>query len=238
MSEIHKKYQYDGGKGGAGVAQAIINRIPPHKYYIEAFVGGGSIFRKKLPSQHSTLIDRDERVVAEWRKRCGTRSDVEVIEGDAVELLGSLVSARQPGSTFVYCDPPYMHDTRRDRNIYRCELSDAGHHRLLERLSTLPCNFALSGYRNKVYDDAAASHGWQRVDYRCKTRRGTVIESLWFNYQAPKKLHDYRYIGGSFREREAIKRRITSFKNKFLAMPETEQHATFAMLEQYRNIEA
>jgi hypothetical protein len=32
---------YPGGKGGAGVYQMIINQIPPHRVYIEPFLGGG-----------------------------------------------------------------------------------------------------------------------------------------------------------------------------------------------------
>lgn len=34
---------YFGGKAGSGTYQTIINQIPPHRVYIEPFVGGGAI---------------------------------------------------------------------------------------------------------------------------------------------------------------------------------------------------
>jgi site-specific DNA-adenine methylase len=41
---------YPGGKGGAGVYQAIINQMPPHEVYIEPFLGAGSVLRTKRPA--------------------------------------------------------------------------------------------------------------------------------------------------------------------------------------------
>ncbi len=34
-----------------------------------------------------------------------------------------------------------------------------------------------------------------------------ATEYLWMNYDAPDRLHDYRYLGDDFRERERIKRK-------------------------------
>jgi DNA adenine methylase len=46
--------RYDGGKGAMGVAQWIINQIPPHRVYIEPFLGGGAVLRLKKPAhRHS-----------------------------------------------------------------------------------------------------------------------------------------------------------------------------------------
>lgn len=53
---------YPGGKNGAGVYQAIINQIPPHRVYIEAFAGSAAIYRHKLPARTSYLIDLDPDV--------------------------------------------------------------------------------------------------------------------------------------------------------------------------------
>lgn len=36
---------YSGGKGGDGVFQKIINQMPPHQIYVEAFLGMGSVLR-------------------------------------------------------------------------------------------------------------------------------------------------------------------------------------------------
>ena len=50
---------YPGGKAGAGVYQTLINLMPPHRVYIEAFVGGGAVLKTKRPAQYSIAIDRD-----------------------------------------------------------------------------------------------------------------------------------------------------------------------------------
>ena len=53
---------YPGGKDAEGVYQRIINLMPPHRVYIEPFVGGGAILRRKRPAESSTVIDQDEGV--------------------------------------------------------------------------------------------------------------------------------------------------------------------------------
>jgi len=53
---------YDGGKGGAGVYQAIINLMPAHDVYIETHLGGGNILlRKRLAPRGSIAIEIDTR---------------------------------------------------------------------------------------------------------------------------------------------------------------------------------
>ena len=50
---------YPGGKSGSGVYQQIINQIPPHHTYIEAFAGDATIARLKAPSIETILIEKD-----------------------------------------------------------------------------------------------------------------------------------------------------------------------------------
>lgn len=148
--------KYPGGKGGAGVYQTIINQIPPHRVYVEPFVGGGNVFERKAPAASSVLMDADPGVVALWRQRCAADPTVTVLQGDALELLSSHPWV---GDEFVYCDPPYVLETRKGGALYRVEMSDADHARLLTILAGLPVPFALSGYRGALYDDATRLHG-------------------------------------------------------------------------------
>ena len=50
---------YPGGKAAAGVYQRLINLMPPHETYIEAFLGGGAVLLNKRPAPLNVGIDVD-----------------------------------------------------------------------------------------------------------------------------------------------------------------------------------
>lgn len=225
--------RYDGGKNGAGVYQAIINAILPHKVYVEAFAGSAAIYRRKLPAASSILIEKNPAMVDRLRRCLPTAT---VIEGDAVRQLELMVSAGGLDGHFFYLDPPYLHSTRKDKAMYgRFELDDAVHQHLvaslLPALSDRGALWALSGYRSAMYDDAAAAHGWHRKDFNAMTRRGVAVESLWTNYDPRRILPaELTYLGETYRERERIKRKAGRWAAKFSAMPAAERQFILAML--------
>lgn len=57
---------WPGGKDGSGVAQTLINQIPPHDVFISVFLGDCAIMRKKRPAAHSIGIDLDQANVERW----------------------------------------------------------------------------------------------------------------------------------------------------------------------------
>lgn len=191
--------QYPGGKGGAGVYQTIINLMPQHDVYVEAFVGGGNVLERKRPAASSIVIDRDEDVCAHWRS---VMSEATVVHGDAVQWLRE---REWTGRELVYCDPPYVHSTRVVRSLYQYEMSDEEHVALLSVLQALPVPCMLSGYQNAIYQHML--RGWRRIEFRAMTRRGVRTESLWLNFDPPAVPFDLRYVGRDFRERERIKRK-------------------------------
>ena len=65
----HTQRGYRGGKAGAGVPQKLINQMPPHTVYIEAFLGHGAILLHKRPAQLNIGLDLDPRAVQEVRTR-------------------------------------------------------------------------------------------------------------------------------------------------------------------------
>jgi DNA adenine methylase len=220
--------RYKGGKNGEGVAQWIINQIPPHERYIEAFCGSGAVLRMKRPAVASIAIDCDETWLASSASLFSDVPAVTVICDDAI----SYIRKQRLGPTvLVYCDPPYLGLTRRSkRPIYAHEFSAVAEHKyLLKVLIKLPCMVALSGYRSSLYD--AMLQGWRRSE-KVVTLRGGIkaTECLWMNYPEPVALHDYRYLGDNFRERERLKRIRTRWKERLRRLPLLERRALAAAL--------
>ncbi len=226
---------YPGGKNGAGIYQRIINHMPPHKNYIEAFLGSGSVLRNKRPAERNIGIDRSLNALDLCLELAGkTGREFRFIDGDAMELLPSLktmlsdsVFINSP-ETLIYADPPYMMETRKGADIYDFEMDDADHKRLLDILTRARCMVMISGYRSELYDDEL-SH-FTRIDYQAQTRRGPVSESLWMNFKPPVALHDYGHLGDNYRERERIKRKTKRWATKIGKMNRQERLAIMEVL--------
>lgn len=215
--------RYPGGKGGAGVYQTIINLMPPHRVYIEPFIGGGNIYERKKPAPSSIVIDADAVPVAHWQEHATTSTTV--IHGDAISELKKI---QWRGDELVYCDPPYVMAARSGRKIYNHEMTDEQHRDLASLLLTIPAAVMLSGYRNAIYDDAFS--GWRRLDFQAMTRGGVRIESVWMNFEPPAVPSELTFLGANYRERERIKRKKTRWADKLRGLPVAEQHAIMEVL--------
>lgn len=212
---------YPGGKGRS--YQHIINLMPPHARYIETHVGGGAILRRKRRATRNVIIDLDPTVTGRW-KALGL-DGVAVREGDALKIIPTLAVT---ADDLMYSDPPYLPESRRTRRYYRHDYDETDHVALLELLMTLPCKIVLSGYRNDLYDHRLAD--WTRTDYEALTHNGVVTESAWTNFVPGPVLHDYRYIGSNFREREASRRRCDGLIQRIAAANPVERNAVLAEL--------
>ncbi len=211
--------RFPGGKNLAGVYQAIINQIPPHSLYVEPFCGSAAILRLKRPAAKSIAIDLDPGALAAIGG--AVPAGTELVQGDGIEWLARWGSTLPVGA-FVYCDPPYLAETRASGKRYRHELTDEDHQRLLAILAYLPCLAMLSGYRSALYELL----GWRRLDFPAVTRGGwKATESLWMNYPVPAALHDYRYLGRDYREREKLARRRRRWTARLVRMDPLERRA-------------
>lgn len=221
---------YPGGKSGAGIYQTIINQIPPHEVYIESFLGSGAIMRKKAAATCSIGVDSDRTVLDRFPR--DTLSGLTLICDDALHFL---ITYHWTGREFVYCDPPYLMETRSSKKrIYHNEFSDRVQHlELLTLLKAIPAAVMISGYPSNFYF-SELSH-WRSISYRSITRSSrTAIEYLWMNYPEPNTLHDYRYIGANFRERERIKRRQYRWRSRLEKMDHLERTALLMAIEDLR----
>jgi len=143
-----------------------------------------------------------------------------------------LTQRQWSGHEFVYADPPYlMCARRRHRQLYRYEYTEADHRHLLAILLELPCQVMISGYYSDLY--AEMLNRWRTVTYSAQTRGGTpATEWLWMNYPEPPALHDYRFLGKDFRERERIKRKASRWVERFQALDALERQAIISELHE------
>ncbi len=163
----------------------------------------------------------------EWAQQTSTT----VICDDGIRWLQQMSFAGliRP-KTVIYCDPPYLMNCRiSHRQIYRYELEERQHIELLGTLKALPAPIVISGYDSSLY--RSMLQDWRMVTFETMTRGGTkATECLWMNFPQPLELHDYRYTGMNFRERERIKRKIGRWTSRLQAMAPAERAALAAAL--------
>jgi DNA adenine methylase len=207
--------RYPGGK--EKTFQHVINLLPPHTTYLETHLGGGAVLRHKRPSRKSIAIDRDPEVIKYWQERFPQLATY--VRGDAIEFLTSYPFC---GDDVLYCDPPYLPSTRRRSKVYRYDYHDDDHKQLLTLLLRLPCRILLSGYPSEMYRKELVK--WNTYSFAAKAHDGVRLETLWFNFAPPIRLHDPRFLGRNFRERETIRRRLTRLQRRISTLSPQEQH--------------
>jgi hypothetical protein len=249
---------YQGGKSQPGAYHTLINLMPPHRVYIEAFLGGGAVMRYKKPAEINIGIDLDRSVISRWPPPAETgrvdrhavelprlagngASAVAVRNGHSAErarwrflstdALRFLKTYQFTGDELVYCDPPYLLSARSQvtENYYRHEMSDLQHRDLLRILRQLKCKVMISGYASHLY--STLLKGWNEVTYTAWTHRHEPrTEHVWFNYPQPVALHDYRYLGTNYRERQDIRRQQMRWKRKLEKMPLVKRQALLSAI--------
>lgn len=222
---VHDVDHFQGGKGLS--FRHLINLMPPHDRYIETHLGGGAVIKHKRPAAKNFGIDLDGRVLDRWSK--AGRDDVTVLGGCVLELLPSL---RPDAATVVYADPPYLRSSRRRGRAYRHDYDESDHRALLSLLNSLTSKVIISGYPSNLYDEMLA--GWHCRSYAAVTHRGVVRECAWTNFEPGPILHDYRYVGSGFRERERFRRRSGSLARQLCEADELELNAALASLAEAR----
>lgn len=87
-----------------------------------------------------------------------------------------------PG-TVIYCDPPYLHETRTAKKVYDFEMSRDDHEAMLLEVAETTAKVFVSGYRSTLYDEALSD--WTRHEFdmpnhsgqgKSKQRR---VECVW-----------------------------------------------------------
>ena len=218
---------YPGGKGAC--YHHIINLMPPHDVYIETHLGGGNVLERKLPSPSTIGIDVDATVIETWQGRAEYKKPgYTFINGDAGSILSEMTLT---GRELIYSDPPYLHSTRKGGRLYEHEMTDEQHEAWLQTLKRSNCSVIISGYKSDLYMDTLS--GWFYKEFQAATRRGLATESVWCNYRPTGRMHDYRFVGDNFRQREQIKRKRARWLKNFKALPPAERYSIYEVLSDH-----
>lgn len=211
---------YLGSKAASGLFQNIIAMMPPHDTYIETHLGGGAVMKRKPITVNSIGIDIDPQVLSNF----DCDYPVHLVNGCAHHFLAQYDYS---GSELLYCDPPYLAQTRTSRYRYRFEYTKHDHIELLKLLKSLPCYVILSGYPSSLYDDLLGD--WNTLELQAMTRGGVRTEKLWFNYTIDR-VHWASYAGKNFTDRQRIKRKAQRWEKKYQALPRAERLAMLAVM--------
>lgn len=223
---------YPGGKGNS--FQQFINYQPPHTRYYELFLGHGRIIQNKKPATSNIAMDVDQAVIDYWKTNQVHRwvtQRIDLYQGDAFEWMERLTFHK---TDLIYLDPPYLPETRSRKKLYDYELTRKDHERLLGLIKNCPAMIQISGYKSTLY--AKALKSWNQFSFWSMTRGHTWREEFcWYNYPEPVELHDYRFLGEGFTERQRIKRKKERWVGKLETMPRLERLAVMAAIDEMRS---
>jgi hypothetical protein len=108
---------YPGGKNGSGVFQRIISLMPPHRVYIEPFLGGGAIWRAKRPAELNIGIELDAEVMGRWilPSEVAAEASVGGFDGAVPVFLAASAAAAESGDSA--CSAGVSEGARRRRSL-------------------------------------------------------------------------------------------------------------------------
>ena len=208
-----KNNSYFGGKNGNGTYQNIINEIPQCKIYVEPMVGGGGILKNLNLPEITVINDLDSGVIDNY-SNVDQGQDIRVYNVD-YKIVCDIYDSKE---SVIYFDPPYHFETRKSQQKrYFAEWETKEHIEFLNYVRSLQSKIIISHYPFYLYDKVLKD--WRTKEFLSTTRSGQVVEKLYMNFEKPKALQDYRYIGEDFTDRQRIKRQNKRLFNKIAQLP-------------------
>lgn len=216
MKPLNGYFPHIGSKNNSGLVQFIINLIPEHETFIEAFAGSAVIARNVYDGQRVILIDKDPMVCELLLNQI--KNEFDLINDDFIKALKCPFDLWTPKDVFIYADPPYPISSRKgQKELYNCEMTDDQHIELLNLLNNLDCNIMISTRENDIYNKLLKD--WTKLEYETIDRGGKAIEQIFINYSTENlKLFTYKFIGKNFTERQYFKRKKANFFKKLKRM--------------------
>lgn len=142
--------------------------------------GNSNLYKNGFKSGQQT---RSPNPAKAWAKLPETMKIAsERLKGVQIECLPALelISRYDTEDVFMYIDPPYLHGTRKNY-LYKYEMNDNEHEKLLKTVVSHPGKIFLSGYDNDMYEDYLFK--WNKVQKETRAENGLArTETLWMNY--------------------------------------------------------
>lgn len=234
MNPLNGYFYHIGSKNNSGLVQFIINHIPPHRTFIEAFAGSAVIARNIYQDQNVILIEKDELVFQHLKLLANT--SFKVFNTQFLDFLYDYDFNSDPKDVFIYADPPYPIESRKQqKELYKCEMTDADHIELLSHLKCLGFNIMISTRENPIYNELLKN--WTKLEFETVDRGGKAIEQIFVNYPVPcDRLHTYKFIGKDFTERQFLKRKKINLIEKLSKIKRKQPQLYFSMLQELKSI--
>lgn len=133
--------------------------------------------------------DSNDCRTAKWKHRvddalpqvAGRLTDVQIESSPALEVIETYDS----DVATIYCDPPYVHESRGSDDDYSLEMSEEDHRKLANVLDGCEGYVAVSGYDSDLYESLYSDwHRYTEHEKRASEGKGKRQEVLWTNYDA------------------------------------------------------
>ena len=126
----------------------------------------------------------------------GRLKNAQIESKDAIEIIHEYGSRE---TNLLYCDPPYVHGSRKTNKTYIHEMDDAVHLQLLKAVIGCKARVAVSGYNHPLYDEHIGhwrKHEEMRLaNFRKDGHRAKRTEILWMNYDPNGEVEQYDFLG-------------------------------------------
>lgn len=129
-------------------------------------------------SRWSIRLPENIYEVTERLKPSTGKKSVQIENRNALDLI----IRHNNSNTLIYADPPYVLSSRRNKKIYKFEMSDKDHHELLIALLNHKGPVVISNYDNGLYNELLS--GWYRAERQARAENATFrTEVIWCNFE-------------------------------------------------------
>lgn len=149
-------------------------------------MGSSNVYKNGFRSSQQSGSPRTTKHWAEVPDRilqAAERLKMAQIESlDAVELL----ERYDTPDVFIYLDPPYLPGIRKGY-LYKHEMKEEDHRRLLLAAAKHPGKILISGYENGLYNEIL--NGWNKDSKQTQAEGGAKrVETVWYNYDIARQM--------------------------------------------------